>query len=74
MFFAKFKSQMLFWCLFAAGSMIHRFIENFSNFDVLRLLINVGMMFTVAFIMYAVSYPFISLFNRLKTSRIKQSN
>lgn len=69
MFFARFKRQMLFWCLLATGSMIYRFVENVSNFDVQRILINILMVFTFAFVLYAVSYPFVSLFGRLRASR-----
>lgn len=69
MFWTKFKRQMLFWCLLATGLMIYRFVENFSNFDVPRLLINVFMMLTIAFVLYAVSYPFVYLFGRLRASR-----
>ena len=66
MFFAKFKSQMLSWCLFATGLCIFRLIENVSNFDVLRILINILMVFTLAFVMYTISYPFVYLFGRLR--------
>ena len=71
MFFAKLKRQYLTWCLFATGLCIFNLIENILNFDVPRILINVLMVFTFAFVLYAVSYPFIYLFGRLKASRLK---
>lgn len=71
MFFAKFKSQMLFWCLSATCLCIFNLIENVSNFDVPRILINILMVFTLAFVLYAISYPFVYLFGRLRASRLK---
>jgi len=69
MFFAKFKHQMLFWCIAATGLCIFNLIENVSNFDVQRILINILMVFTFAFVLYAISYPFVYLFGRLRASR-----
>lgn len=71
MFFAKFKRQMLFWCLLATGLCFFRLTENVSNFDVPRILINILMVFTFAFALYTLSYPFVFLFSRLRASRLK---
>lgn len=74
MFFAKFKRQMLFWSLSATGLCFFNVIENISNFDVPRILINILMVFTLAFALYTVSYPFVYLFGRLRASMVNQKN
>ncbi len=66
MFLENLKRRYWLCCFLAAGLCLSRIIENILTFDPLRLLVNVFMVLTFAFIFYCLAYPFIAIFRHFR--------
>ena len=74
MFLENLKRHYWLCCFFAVGLCLTRIIENILTFDALRLLVNVFMVLTFAFILYCLAYPFIAIFRHFQCKAIKGRN
>ena len=74
MFFENLKRYYWLCCFFAAGLCLSRIIENILTFDALRLLVNVFMVLTLAFILSCLAYPFIAIFRHFQRKAMNDGN
>ena len=74
MFLKNLKRHYWLCCFFAAGFCLTRIIENILTFDASRLLVNVFMVLTFAFIFYCLTYPFIAIFRHFQQKAMNGRN
>lgn len=67
MFWNTLKRQFFYFCLFSGGFGASNIVEAVLSLDISRLLINLFMVLTLAFILYALSYPLVRFYKKLTT-------
>ena len=69
MFVSKLKRQYFTYFLFALGVGIFNIIESFQEFDFSRLVVNIFMVFTFAFLLYCVGFCVGMFIKRIRTNQ-----
>ena len=70
MFFKNLKRQYPYWCFLVVGLLISRIIDNAMSLEILRLFVNVFMVFAGAFVFYCVAYPFTAIFKHFRDRKL----
>ena len=69
MFVSKLKRQYFTYFLFALGVGIFNIIESFQELDFRRLVVNIFMVFTFAFLLYCVGFCVGMFIKRIRTNQ-----